>query len=108
MATEPKIYANGMWVTEKEFDSYSIIKVSCKVDKLIEFLNQHKNEKGYTNIILAKRKSEGQGGETHYAYLDTWKPTGERRQAPQHQREQKPSEASGDFPERAADDDVPF
>ena len=51
------------------------LKLSFNADKLIEFANAHKNDKGYINLNINKRKEVGKYGETHSAVLDTWQPT---------------------------------
>lgn len=75
--SEPKTYCNAITsAKERTFrDNGSILCVGIKADKMIEFLNQNKNEKGYCNIVLAKRRQASEHGDTHYAYLDTFKPT---------------------------------
>jgi hypothetical protein len=69
-----KVYV-PLFVKEHEFkDGGTILKMSCKVDKLVAFLNQHVNAKGYVNMAISRRKEVGQYGDTHYAVLDTWEP----------------------------------
>lgn len=51
-----------------------IINVSMKVEDLIAFANEHKNQGGYLNLSVRKRKQEGRFGETHSIVLDTWEP----------------------------------
>ena len=73
MAT-PKTYA-PLFVKEHEFkDGGTMLKMSAKADKLIAFLNQHVNSKGYVNFNISRRKEVGQYGDTHSVYLDTWEP----------------------------------
>lgn len=45
-------------------------RLSIQVEKAIELLNTHKNEKGYVNLQLLNSK-EGK----LYLTVDTWKPT---------------------------------
>ncbi len=73
-----KNYVNGMWVKERKFDDGgSIIKLDCVADKLIEWLKANKNERGYVNIVLSAKREPDEKS-THTAYLDTWKPTGQK------------------------------
>ena len=70
-----KQYINGVFFKEKVFENGgSQIKTSIKVDEFIKQLQEIKNEKGYANIIISKRKQPSDKGITHYATVDTWKP----------------------------------
>jgi hypothetical protein len=63
------IFVNGIKANLKEFDNGGwIIKLGCKVDTLIEFLEQHKNDKGYVNIDITTSR-DGKP----YAKLNTYK-----------------------------------
>lgn len=71
---EQKIYA-PLSAVEKEFaNGGSILKLSGKADKLIEFIRANANDKGYINLVVGKRREIGQYGDTHSVTLDTWKP----------------------------------
>ena len=70
----------------------TLMKLSFHAGKMIEFIRQHANEKGYVNMGMSPRREVGQYGETHSVWLDTWKPT-------QQGAAQKP---------KAEDDDVGF
>lgn len=72
-----KVYVNSIWVEEKTFpDGGSFLKLSIKVDELIEFLQKNKNEKGKVNLTINKKKNPPQDDKSssHYTVLDTWKP----------------------------------
>jgi len=74
--SEQKTYINGLTIKEKKFaNGNAILKIGVNVDKLIAQLNQHRNSKGYVNIAISARKTAGQYGDTHCAWLDTWEPT---------------------------------
>lgn len=76
--TNQKQYVNSLWFEEKNFDSGgSILKVNVKVDELVKFLKDNKNKDGYTKLVIAKKKTVEPGKSTHYAYLDTWVPSGQ-------------------------------
>lgn len=100
---EPKTYINSITAKEVKFQSTgnSVLKLSFKVEALIEFLNQHKNEKGYVNVGVSRRKEVGKYGETHTVWLDTWKPD------PNRQRQPQPEAPKEEQPDKPADD-VPF
>ena len=79
----PKIYVNAMWFEQKTFDDGgSILKVNTKVDEMIKFLKDHKDENGYVKIVISKRKEVGEKGQTHFATLDTWRPDGSKQSTP--------------------------
>lgn len=74
--SEQKQYVNSMWFEEKSFtDGGSILKVNIKADELIKFLNDNKDESGSVKIVISKKRTLEEGKSTHYATLDTWKPT---------------------------------
>ena len=57
---------------EKQFDNGgSVIKVSISK---ADFNELETTEKGYVNLVVAKRKEVSQFGDTHYIYLDDFKP----------------------------------
>ena len=69
-----KQYVNGIIIKEKTFDNGGAqLKVSIKVDDLMEQLNKLKDN-GWVNLIVSRRKEPSDGGITHYSYVDTWKP----------------------------------
>ncbi len=59
----------------------SVINISIKVDDLIRFANEHKNERGYLNLTVQARREVGQYGDTHSVTLDTYQ-SGARQTAP--------------------------
>lgn len=65
---EDKIFAKGLYVELKESTYGGFTKLSFKAEEFINFLNEHKNEKGYVNINLFKNKEN-----KSYCVLDTWK-----------------------------------
>tara|TARA_R100000152_G_C6741385_1_gene165158 strand:+ start:639 stop:926 length:288 start_codon:yes stop_codon:yes gene_type:complete len=72
--TEKK-YVNGMIIKEKTFDNGGTqLKLSLKVEELINQIKEL-NDNGWVNLIITRRKEPSDAGVTHYAYVDTWKPT---------------------------------
>lgn len=60
---------------EKEFrDGGSLIRLGVKAQDLIAFAKLHANERGYLNLVISKRRSVGQYGDTHSVALDTYEP----------------------------------
>lgn len=78
--TEQKQFINGLWVQEKSFDNgNTILKLSILPEKFIESIKSVKvNEKGYIKLIISKKKSLGENGDSHYCYVDTWQPSGQK------------------------------
>ena len=71
MANE-KTYAKGLFAEKKTTTFGEITKVSFKADDFIQFLNEHKNEKGYVNVDILNAKEEGK----LYGVLNDYKPQG--------------------------------
>lgn len=71
MANNEKIYVDGLFVDQKETSFGTIDKLSINVEKLINFLNEHVNEKGYVNIDLLSSQKGGK-----YAVLNQYQPKG--------------------------------
>ena len=70
-----KKYLNELIIKEKSFDNGgSILRVSIKVNDLIEKLKEIEKETGWANICIAERQTPSDKGVTHYAYEDEWKP----------------------------------
>lgn len=70
------ILVDGMFCDEHKFnDGGSITKLSFNVEKFIQFLNQHANEKGYVNIDVAR----SQQSQKLYGKLNQWKPNNQQQ-----------------------------
>lgn len=89
---EVKTYApaNVKQITPK------LMKFSFSADKMLAFIRQHANARGYINLCISPRREPGQYGDTHTCWLDTWEPDKGRAAKP---KAPAPS---------APDDDVPF
>ena len=84
MSEEQKIYINGVSAKQITFKSgKTIIKLNINVDRMIEQLERHRNEKGYVNLGISERREPGKYGETHTVWLDTWRPNQQGQQAAQ-------------------------
>lgn len=64
-----KVYPDGLFVDQKETNFGTIDKLSIQADKFIDFLNKHKNAKGYVNIDLLNSQKGGK-----YAVLNSFVP----------------------------------
>lgn len=102
---EPKIYLKKVSAKEVQTQWGAVLKLGVHADTMIDFLNQHRNEKGYVNIAISPRKEVGQYGDTHSVTLDTWKP-GQRRNAPARQPAPEPPTQSAQPGDDS--DSVPF
>jgi len=70
-------------------------KMSMRVDDVVAFLTENKNEKGYCNFDLLLAKN----GESLYFQLNTWKP------APKPDSQDNTGVA---YPEAIKPEDIPF
>ena len=66
-------YANGINIKSVQTKYGEILKCGINVNFFIDWLQKNKNEKGYVNVDILKRKAEGKYGETHYAVLNEYK-----------------------------------
>ena len=73
--SEQKTYIPKSSAKEVQFrNGGSILKVGLHVESMIAFLQTHRNEQGYVNIGISRRREVGSHGDTHCVWLDTWKP----------------------------------
>ena len=105
MSGEAKVYAPCS-VKEVQTQYGSLLNVSCQAEGMAEWLREHANERGWVNLCVTRRKSEGKYGETHSAYLDTWRP--EQPAAPAPAAEPAPAPAPAPEAPAADDDSVPY
>ena len=63
-------YINWITCKSKTSQYWEFFNISINLDKLEE----HKNEKGYVNLVMSKRKEVWKYGETHSFKLNDWKP----------------------------------
>jgi len=70
-------FVDGLWIKEKVFDSGgAILKIGVLMDSLVKSLNKiKKNEKGFADLVISRRREVGKNGETHTCYVDDWKPS---------------------------------
>ena len=87
---DSKIYCGSGKILPGKGDFPPRLKVSFN-DKDRALLEQHKNAKGYTNLIWNKRREADKYGNTHYGVIDTWQPSGPRAQTPTAPTRQEPS-----------------
>jgi hypothetical protein len=67
-----KIYVgNGKLIKTQHGE---LMKISFNKGDL-QRMEQHLNEAGFVNLLLAERREPSQHGSTHYLIIDTWKPS---------------------------------
>ena len=96
---QDRVYINQCSLKEKVFDNGgSLINAAFKVSELEE----HADENGWVNIVIAKRREVSEKGATHYAYKSEY-----QRQDNQ-QTSQDTSYQQQTTSNRVEDDDLPF
>jgi hypothetical protein len=96
-----KIYVPKSGAKKIEFkNGGSLLKFSFHVETFQEFLaaqiasGEYVSKSGYLAINLSERRAPSEWGDTHYAALDTWKPSADTAQTPE--KDAKPT--SEDIP----------
>ena len=106
---DPKTYVPRASVKEHVFpDGGKLLKIGFHAETVAAFLKEHANEKGFVNLVVARRKQPGQYGETHTLYLDTYKPKGSPDGQSEAQRTLAQRKASQPIQPPPSDDEVPF
>ena len=98
---QDRVYINQCSLREKVFDNGgSLINAAFKVSELQE----HADENGWVNLVIAKRREVSEKGATHYAYKSEY-----QRQNSQPQQEMAPAPSQQQAtPTPIEDDDLPF
>ena len=97
---QDRIYINQCSLREKVFDNGgSLINAAFKVSELQE----HADENGWVNIVIAKRREVSEKGATHYAYKREY-----QRQNTQQQSQQDDMQQQQPTSNPIEDDDLPF
>ena len=87
---QDKKFIDGLFVDKKETQYGEILKLSFKVEKFKQFLNENQNEKGYVNVDILTNKDGKK-----YAVLNEYiKPEAQQEQ---HVKQQ-PKEEGDDLP----------
>ena len=105
--SEQKTYVPKSSAKEVQFkNGGSILKVGLHVESMIAFLQAHRNESGYVNLGISRRREVGSHGDTHCVWPDTWKPDMNKMRAAAG----TPPKPVDSQTKRAddCDDDVPF
>ena len=98
---QDRVYINQCSLREKVYDNGgSLINAAFKVSELQE----HADENGWVNLVIAKRREVSEKGATHYAYKSEY-----QRQNSQPQQEMAPTPSQQQpTPNPIEDDDLPF
>jgi hypothetical protein len=113
---EPKIFVPKSSGKEIEFrNGGKLLKLNFNADALVDFVNAHKNEKGYITLLVNRRREPDEHKNTHYLTLDTFVPNSSARPAstpaprpaspPQDRPQVGPNESKPTDDEQS---DVPF
>ena len=98
---QDRVYINQCSLREKVFDNGgSLINAAFKVSELQE----HADENGWVNLVIAKRREVSEKGATHYAYKSEYQ---RQNSQPQQEMAQMPSQQQP-TPNPIEDDDLPF
>lgn len=97
MSKEKAIYVPGS-ARARQASFGEVIRLSFPVEKLIPFLQQHANAKGYVNVELTRRTEPSQFGDTHTMKLDTWQPDASKAKR----------QFVDDVAAAVSDEDIPF
>jgi len=81
------------------------VRISGKAEDVINEIRQHMNAKGYINLELKERQSEGKFGQTHYLIVDTY---GAQDREEQPAPPPPPSQQGWQEPVSSEPDDLPF
>ena len=97
---QDRTYINQCSLREKVFENGgSLINAAFKVSELQE----HADENGWVNIVIAKRREVSEKGATHYAYKSEY-----QRQNNQQQPQQDSIQQQQPTSNPIEDDDLPF
>ena len=98
---QDRVYINQCSLREKTFDNGgSLINAAFKVSELQE----HADENGWVNLVIAKRREVSEKGATHYAYKSEYQ---RQNNQPQGQMSPEPSNLQPTS-NPMEDDDLPF
>ena len=98
---QDRVYINQCSLREKTFDNGgSLINAAFKVSEL----QDHADENGWVNIVIAKRREVSEKGATHYAYKSEYQ---RQNTQPQGQMSPEPSNLQPTS-NPMEDDDLPF
>jgi len=96
---QDRTYINQCSLREKVFENGgSLINAAFKVSELQE----HADENGWVNIVIAKRREVSEKGATHYAYKSEYQRQNNQQQSKQDSMPQQQPTSN------PLDDDLPF
>lgn len=99
-----KTYVPKSSVRARQTQFGEFINIGLNAEEFASFMNQHKNERGYINLTIGKRKAPSERGDTHSLWLDDYKPK-DRTAAAHEQQQQGFGDVAKGFP---GTDDPPF
>lgn len=105
------IYVPSSSVKARETSFGQVIKIGANVEKLIAFLQENVNDRGFINLEIVPRREPSDKGETHSLKLDNWKPTQQAEGSPAPKAKPAAKAADPATTEKVApdaDEDIPF
>ena len=103
--SQDRVYINQCSLREKTFDNGgSLINAAFKVSELQE----HVDENGWVNIVIAKRREISEKGATHYAYKSEYQRQNSPQPSQQAQQMSPVPSQQEPTPNPIEDDDLPF
>ncbi len=86
MSEEQKIYPPANWLKPREgAQDWELGKVGFPVNDFIDFINEHKTDKGWINFELKQNKEGG-----YYLQLDNFKPDPSKAKGTNKKEEESP------------------
>ena len=95
-----KIFVDGMYINVHTSEYGEMLKLSFKVDKFKEWLDEHVNEAGYVNVDIKNARSGNK-----YGQLSTYTPKDTEQSKPEPKAEPKDEVNSLDDSDS---EDMPF
>lgn len=93
-----KVYAPLSGKEIKFNNGGTLLKLSGKAEKLIDFIRANTNEKGYVNLKVERRREVDEWGNTHSVQLDTWQPRSETSRQDSYRPQRNGSNDSDSVP----------
>ena len=107
MSDKPaKTFVNGAFFRARKFDNGGqVLSMDINLKDFFEFAKTHKDDKGFLRIDIKEKNPDNikEGGNTHYAELNTWKPKeaagGNSSAKPAAKREKAPEKTPAPAPD---------
>lgn len=109
MSDQKPIYAPCFCKLIDTKNGNQFMKLSFSAEKMMDFIQKNKNAKGYVNLNISERREVGEYGDTHSVKLDTWEPSGEKKQSyPRQQTTKHSQEKANAYQREERNDEILF